>query len=378
MTIDRLRLYEAAEHNARHDTLTDLPNLRALNEQLDAMRTALASDGAAAIVMIDMDDLKMFNDTLGHEAGDRVIQIVARELRGNCRTEDFVARVGGDEFVALMQGADAGAALAAAERVHQALWDAHAEIPAAPTRIRISAGVAVAPDDGHDPHALLRAADQAMYEAKFAGGRRTQLARDRHGSLPPHLLGQRPNRVVETLLRAVTAGASELERAALAAADRYAVSAASRLDLPAEALPPLRTLVAAAASERLLDPRHSIDRGTALMLAGGLRLEWAERAREQAIAGETLACLVVELAWLQAAPPSGAALPLADALARLRAASAPSPSTCSMRSLRAPSASRASAGRVDRRPDGGGASLVRSQHWRVRSTEARSPAVRTA
>jgi len=319
VTIDRLRLYEAAEHNARHDTLTGLPNLRALNERLDAMQAALAADEAAAIIMIDMDDLKMFNDTLGHESGDRVIQIVARELRANCRAEDFVARVGGDEFVVLMQGADAEAAMVAAERVHQALWEAHVEITGAPTRIRISAGIAVAPDDGHDPHALLRAADQAMYEAKFAGGRRTQLARDRHGSLPPQLLGQRPNRVVETLLRAVTAGADEAERAALAVADRYAVSAAPSLDLAPETLPAVRVLIAAAASERLLDPRQSHDRATALRLVEGLRLEWCGREPERAASGEAVARLALELAWLQSAPPSGGGLPLLEAVQHLRA-----------------------------------------------------------
>lgn len=318
VTIDRLRLYEAAEHNARHDTLTGLPNLRALNERLDAMQAPLAADETAAIAMIDMDDLKMFNDTLGHEAGDRVIKIVARELRANCRAEDFVARVGGDEFVVLMQGADAEAALAAAERVHQTLWDAHAEIPAAPTRIRISVGVAVAPDDGHDPHALLHAADQAMYEAKFAGGRRTQLARDRHGSLPPHLLGQRPNRVVETVLRATTAGASESERAALAAAERYAVAVAPRLGLPGEALPPLRMLVAAAAAERLTDPRRNVDQGTALALVSGLQVEWSERAPDEGATAQQLAALVIELAWLQVAQPAGSGLGLDEALAQLR------------------------------------------------------------
>ena len=148
VTIDRFRLYERAEYNARHDLLTGLPNQRYLNERLAELRAGIAEDGESALLMIDLDDLKAFNDTLGHEVGDRVLQIVADEIRQACRTDDFVARVGGDEFVVVMEDADVETATSVADRVHERLADAHMQIDGAPTRIRVSIGVAIAPVSG--------------------------------------------------------------------------------------------------------------------------------------------------------------------------------------------------------------------------------------
>ena len=138
--------------------------------------------------MLDFDNFKEINDSHGHEVGDRVIQTVAQVLRSACRQEDFVARTGGDEFVILMEDADVTAAIAVGDRIHAALADAHREIEGAPTRIGVSIGVAVAPSDAVSTADLLHAADQAMYDAKFAGGQRTRTASERTGGAEPRTL----------------------------------------------------------------------------------------------------------------------------------------------------------------------------------------------
>ena len=318
VTIERLRLYERAEYDARHDLLTGLPNLRYLNEHLESLRPELEDGGRAAVFMIDLDGLKIFNDTLGHEAGDQVIQIAAREIRAAARAEDFVARVGGDEFVVVMADVGLDTAVAVAERMHSVLWEAHTEIPSAPTRIRISTGIAVAPDDGANPTRLLSVADHAMYEAKFAGGRRTRLARKQQHPAITHFPGTRANRVVESLVGAATAGASGGELAALALAERLAFSAALRLGVPAEATPPLHMLVAAVAAQRLSDPQEDIDQRTALMLVDGLHREWADRTPQHAAIGLALVPAAVALAWQLAEPPVGSGASLDAAIRYLR------------------------------------------------------------
>lgn len=170
VTIERLRLYEQAAHGARHDLLTGLPNYRYLQERLESNIAGPNGIGESTLLVVDMDSLKVFNDSLGHETGDRLIRIVARELRAACRDRDFVARTGGDEFVMLLEGVGIEAAGRVAERVYAALSDAHLEIEGSPTRVAVSIGVAYAPLHGSVPVDVLHVADQGMYEAKFAGG----------------------------------------------------------------------------------------------------------------------------------------------------------------------------------------------------------------
>ncbi len=315
VTIERLQLFEAAEHNARHDALTGLPNYRYLQERISELDGALAAGAPAAVVMIDMDELKLFNDLLGHEAGDQVVQVVAHELRAVCRTEDFVARAGGDEFVVLMEGV--GSEDAVAGRLHGALAEAHRRAPNAPGPARISIGIAVAPDDGATAAELLQAADQAMYDAKAAGGRRTRLARERRDAGPA--ARGRPNRVVELLVRAALAGASEAERHAVATAQRYALGAGLALHAPQETAIPVQMMVAGRAAARLDSPSHTVDQRTTLMLLDGLADSSASRFPAASFAAPRLAELAVELAWLQLAEGRGSGLSLEEALASLDA-----------------------------------------------------------
>ena len=314
-------MFERAEHNARHDLLTGLPNLRFLHERLGELRTGLGDEGESALLMIDMDDLKAFNDTLGHEQGDRVLQLLADELRAACRAEDLVARVGGDEFVVLMEGAGLEVASAVARRVHERLAEAHSRIPGAPTQIRVSIGIACAPDDGTTAQELIRAADEAMYDAKLAGGRRTRMARNRSGSSQPDSAGRRATRAAMNALVDLIAlsSASMAERETLAMAERFALMLAVRFDLPAEASSALRLLVAERAAGRLQERNRDALQSAALSMVDAVRAEWRTIAPEGLVLSEQIAALTLDLAWLSA-PPEGAALAVDEALARVRAA----------------------------------------------------------
>ena len=92
-----------SDHSANHDSLTDLPNRRAFQHKLrTAIDLSKTSATAAALLFIDLDKFKEVNDTLGHEAGDKLLQAVSSQLRSILRSEDFVARIGGDEFAFLL------------------------------------------------------------------------------------------------------------------------------------------------------------------------------------------------------------------------------------------------------------------------------------
>ncbi|MEI7926505.1 MAG: diguanylate cyclase, partial [Chloroflexota bacterium] len=223
VTIERLRLYERAEYSANHDMLTGLPNYRYLQERLFNLHAGISEPGESAVLMVDMDGLKMFNDTLGHEAGDQVIRLVARELRATCRATDFVARTGGDEFVVVMEGCGPDEAARAAERVHAALREAHLEVPGAPARLGVSVGIATAPADASTANRLLHAADQAMYAAKFSGGHRTRLARDHGEDSPTRSIPQRDTHLVETMVRTALDGATNDELSLIAIAQRWVI-----------------------------------------------------------------------------------------------------------------------------------------------------------
>lgn len=317
VTIERLRLYERADHSAKHDLLTGLPNYRYLQERLGDLQAGISWPGQSALMVVDMDSLKLFNDTLGHEVGDRVIEIVAGVLRESCRHGDFVARTGGDEFVILMEGADATAAVAAGERIHSALAEAHREIEGAPTRIAVSIGVAVAPDDAATTADLLHAADQAMYDAKFSGGQRTHTAGARTGVAEPRTLRGRGGRLADTLVRALVNGATPDELGALSLAQRWAGIIGARVDLPEDSLPELRLVLAAEASRRFRTPVADRDQLLARHLVTQIRSDWEQLRDSDARQHLTLlAGALLDIAWLKIPPPQGEGCPVEEALQR--------------------------------------------------------------
>jgi diguanylate cyclase (GGDEF)-like protein len=142
------------------DTLSGLPNRRAFEDRA-ARLSGFADAQPLAVLMIDLDGFKPVNDTEGHEAGDRVLALMARAIAGGLREGDFVARFGGDEFAALLPRTDLREAEALAERLRVRVRAAGADFA-----VTASLGVAMLEDDVR--RALLRA-DVALYEAKNSG-----------------------------------------------------------------------------------------------------------------------------------------------------------------------------------------------------------------
>ncbi|MFN8218230.1 MAG: GGDEF domain-containing protein [Solirubrobacterales bacterium] len=167
-------LLERISEEARVDDLTGLLNRRGFDERAGIELSRSRRDRTSlAIVAFDLDHFKRVNDEFGHEAGDRVLVHLADCLRATLRQTDVAARVGGEEFVVLLPGADRAEALAYAERVREALRGGG---PPDTPRVTLSAGAstAVAPD-GIEP--LLKRADMALYAAKSRGRDRTVLDR---------------------------------------------------------------------------------------------------------------------------------------------------------------------------------------------------------
>jgi diguanylate cyclase (GGDEF)-like protein len=164
---DNGRLLSRLDHGATHDALTLLPNRVLFGERLQQALIA-PGDHPVSVALIDLDDFKEVNDTLGHEIGDLVLVAVAQRLAACVRREDTVARLGGDEFVAILDGADPGAADLAVQRMINAL-----QVPVVADGhelgIRASIGVA-ALRPGDEPSDLLRRSDIAMYAAKNIAG----------------------------------------------------------------------------------------------------------------------------------------------------------------------------------------------------------------
>jgi diguanylate cyclase (GGDEF)-like protein/PAS domain S-box-containing protein len=166
---DRTRAEQQVAHMARHDTLTDLPNRAAFNEQLAAaFKQAPAADGGFAVLCIDLDRFKEVNDVFGHSVGDALLCEVGRRMH-EAADGAFLARLGGDEFTLILtEGAQPATAEAVAERLLATVAE-EIEIGAQHLRIGMSVGVAVFPTDGKDPATLLANADAALYRAKAEG-----------------------------------------------------------------------------------------------------------------------------------------------------------------------------------------------------------------
>jgi diguanylate cyclase (GGDEF)-like protein/PAS domain S-box-containing protein len=168
--VTELREYkERIERQARLDDLTGLANRSLLRERLqEAVSNAGANDSRFALVFVDLDRFKYINDSLGHHAGDELLCVMAARLTACAPAGATVARVGGDEFVLLVPDADETAARALTRKILHATGEVW-HFNGTENRVNGSVGVALYPDHGRDPEALLKNADAAMYLAKDQG-----------------------------------------------------------------------------------------------------------------------------------------------------------------------------------------------------------------
>ena len=150
---------------AMRDPLTELPNRRSFSDMLDVL---LRNDRKFASIMVDLDRFKEINDGFGHDAGDRVLTGVASLLVNTVRADDFVARIGGDEFVILLPDAEAAEAIRVAEKVRAAVEAAEIDFNGDILRITASIGVAASGICGGEGLPIRRS-DVALYEAKRHG-----------------------------------------------------------------------------------------------------------------------------------------------------------------------------------------------------------------
>lgn len=152
---------------AHLDTLTGVANRRLFNVSIKNL--CRVAPGMAptpfAVIMLDTDDFKLINDRYGHDAGDQVLQIIARRLKSGLRKSDLVARYGGDEFAVLLHGTSRESVRLVVGGLVSSLHKPM-QIDGSELVVRMSIGIALSPDDGTDAAELLRRADQAMYAAK--------------------------------------------------------------------------------------------------------------------------------------------------------------------------------------------------------------------
>jgi diguanylate cyclase (GGDEF)-like protein len=156
---------------ALHDPLTGLPNRSLMDDRLRmALEWARRNRHSVAVALLDLDGFKQINDTLGHEAGDRLLEMVARRLEDCMRGSDTVARLGGDEFVLILNEVRSIDAVAVMGEKVLATFEPPVDLAGRSLAIRLSVGFAVSPPGAGDEATLIHDADVAMYSAKKSGG----------------------------------------------------------------------------------------------------------------------------------------------------------------------------------------------------------------
>ena len=167
---ERKAAAEQIFHLAHHDALTGLVNRVALEAQMQSSFASARRDGRqVAVMLIDMDNFKQVNDTLGHHVGDQLLIEIAKRLRECVRASDIVARLGGDEFVIVVQDIENAMSVSSiASKVQRSLGDAY-RMDAHTLYSTPSIGISLYPIDGEDAETLIKNADSAMYHAKDQG-----------------------------------------------------------------------------------------------------------------------------------------------------------------------------------------------------------------
>lgn len=181
-------MHQAARYShirqiANLDGLTGIANKRHVTQQLsDAVEAARSEGGTLSVLLFDIDNFKHYNDRNGHPAGDRLLKALAGLVQGHIRRDALFGRFGGEEFLLVLPGTSKSQALAAAYNLRRAVAEHPFEFADAQPLgcVSVSGGVATCPDDGTESAALLKSADEALYEAKRAGRNRILPAVARH------------------------------------------------------------------------------------------------------------------------------------------------------------------------------------------------------
>jgi len=173
LAIGNRRLLAALQGQASTDARTGLANSRTFDLACEQELRSSSHDRPFAVLMLDLDNFKDFNDRHGHPAGDEALRVFAAILRTSVRDHDVAARYGGEEFAVLLPGLDAWMAQEVAERIRVRTESTLINLgPGITDRVTVSIGVAAAPRDGLQPVGLMRTADEALYRAKAAGRNR--------------------------------------------------------------------------------------------------------------------------------------------------------------------------------------------------------------
>jgi diguanylate cyclase (GGDEF)-like protein len=165
-----LAAWRLTEYQALHDPLTRLANRALFRDRIEhAAARADRRGDPLAVMVLDLDDFKQVNDTLGHDAGDELLNVIAGRLRATVRSGDTVARLGGDEFALVIDGARNEAVIHAVAARVMGIFGEPFIVQGRAMRVSASLGVVVAVDKGHKVEELVRRADVAMYQAKTSG-----------------------------------------------------------------------------------------------------------------------------------------------------------------------------------------------------------------
>jgi diguanylate cyclase (GGDEF)-like protein len=190
VAISNASLHQMISRQAYSDTLTGLPNRRALDERLEEeLLSARRNNYSFAVIMMDLDGFKAVNDTYGHAVGDDVLRLVFSQMAHGVRTTDFLARYGGDELALILSQTEMSSAQIVAEKILEGMRRIKFRLPDGKRlRLGISGGIALFPVHARAGPDLLRAADAALYHAKKYKRGTFSVAQGVTGPLPVHHL----------------------------------------------------------------------------------------------------------------------------------------------------------------------------------------------
>ena len=192
VAISNASLHLMISRQAYSDTLTGLPNRRALDERLEEeVISARRNNYSFAIIMMDLDGFKAVNDTYGHTVGDDVLRLVFSEMARGVRTSDFLARYGGDELTLILSQTEMASAQVVSEKITEGMKRVKYRLPDGKRlKLGISGGIALYPIHARSGPDLLRAADAALYHAKKYKRGTFEIAQGLTGPLTTYRIGE--------------------------------------------------------------------------------------------------------------------------------------------------------------------------------------------